>query len=38
MVGIARRNLSRLRITKARLFCADAEDFTDLDHYTYVYM
>jgi SAM-dependent methyltransferase len=38
MVDIARRNLSRLRITKARLFCSDAETFTDLDQYTYLYM
>jgi len=38
MLDIARRNLSRLRITKARLFCSDAEDFADLDQYTYLYM
>jgi SAM-dependent methyltransferase len=38
LVHIARRNLSRLRITKARVFCSCAEDFTDLDEYTYLYM
>jgi SAM-dependent methyltransferase len=38
MVEIARRNLSRLGITKARLFCSDAEDFSELDQYTYLYL
>lgn len=38
LMDIARQNLRRLRITKARLFCTDAEDFADLDQYTYLYM
>jgi SAM-dependent methyltransferase len=38
LVEIARRNLSRLQINKPRIFCSDAENFTDLDPYTYLYL
>jgi SAM-dependent methyltransferase len=38
LVQIARRNLIRLQINKARVFCSCAEDFRDLDDYTYLYM
>lgn len=38
LVQIAHQNLSRLRIAKPRVFCSDAENFTDLDKYTYLYL
>ncbi|MBK8466517.1 MAG: class I SAM-dependent methyltransferase [Chloracidobacterium sp.] len=38
-VRIARRNLSRLRLTKrSEIYCADATEFTELDGYNYVYL
>lgn len=38
LARIARENLQRLRILNARVFCADAADFWNLDPYSYFYM
>lgn len=38
LARIARRNLSRMRITNSTIFCSDAAEFTDLDAYNHFYM
>ena len=38
LTRIARRNIERLKIANAHIFCSDAADFSDLDRYTHVYM
>jgi hypothetical protein len=34
----ARRNLAKLKLSRCRIFVADATTFTDLDRYTYIFM
>jgi hypothetical protein len=36
--AVARRNVQRLGIGNVKIFCCDAADFTDLDHYQVLYM
>lgn len=39
LAGVARENLlAKLRLTKCRVFQADAATFTDLDEYTYIFL
>lgn len=38
LANIARSNLQRLRVDKARIYCCDAAEFTSFDTYTYIYM
>jgi SAM-dependent methyltransferase len=38
LAAVARKNIEKLRIPNAFVFCCDAADFVDLDAYTYVYM
>lgn len=37
LLQIARRNFTRLGIDRIKLFCEDAEKFTNLDDYNYIY-
>jgi SAM-dependent methyltransferase len=38
LVRIAQHNLERMHISNATLFCCDALNFSELDHYNYFYM
>jgi len=38
VIRIAENNLSRMRISKATIYHADASSFRDLDRYTFVYL
>jgi hypothetical protein len=38
LVKIAQKNLDRVGLKNASIFCCDAADFKDLDSYSYLYM
>jgi len=38
LAEVARRNLRRLGVSNATVFCCDAAEFTELDVYTYFYL
>jgi hypothetical protein len=38
LVDAARKNLAKLNLRQAAVYCADAATFTDLDNYTYLFM
>jgi SAM-dependent methyltransferase len=38
LIQVARKNLSRMKVGKSKIFHSDAAEFTDIDRYTFFYM